>query len=217
MARSYLRQVLKPKPKEHRSVPIPDDLRDSLEQVWQIIQEEERDPDLPIDYGDAIQAGNVYGGRVGKGTRPFVLTYSPPGDADRGKWFLTFHPTEIEDIAEGVLSSLPMYCCTSSDCRCKFREPDELCSHCDYEVDPERGTFVVPEAISRLEALGVRGLSESSSLEDVKRILGQPFRTGGGDVVHGLTVHPWAKFRFGGRKIHVAFWTKSGRIKEVTL
>ena len=212
-----MRRTLKPKPKEQRCVPVPDDLRASLQEVWQVIQEAERDPDLRIDYGDAIQVGHVCGGRFGKEIRPFVLTYYPPGDTDRGRWFLTLHPTEIEDIADGVLSALPLYCCASPECRCKFREPNDHCSYCDYESDPARGTFAVPEAISRLKALGVLGLSEASSLEDVKGILGEPFRTGGGEVVDDRAVHPWAKFRIGGRKIHIAFWTRSGRIKEVTL
>ena len=212
-----MRRLLKPRPKEQRSEPVPDDLRASLREVWQVVQEAARNPDLRIDYGDAIQVGNVCGGWIGKGLRPLVLTYYPPGDADRGRWFLTLHSTEIEDIADGVLSSLPMYGCTSPDCRCKFREPDDHCSNCDYVSEPEGGTFAAREGITRLEALGVRGLLESSSLEDVKGVLGEPFRTGGGDVTGGLTVHPWAKFRIDGRKIHVEFWPKSGRIKAVTL
>ncbi|HEV8603754.1 MAG TPA: hypothetical protein VGQ99_00215 [Tepidisphaeraceae bacterium] len=212
-----MRRILKPKTKERRFVPVPDDLRASLQEVWQLIQDAERDSEVSIDFDDAIQVGSVCGGRVGNEPHPFVLTYDLPGDTDRGRWSLTLHPTEIEDIADGVLTSLPMYCCTSPACRCKFREADEYCFHCDYEEDPNHGTFTFSEAIPHLESLGVRGLSEASTLENAKAVLGEPFKTGGGAVVGGLKIHPWAKFWVGTRKVHIQFWSESGRIKAVTL
>lgn len=210
-------RILKPKPKERKLVPVPDELRTSMKEVAELLRDAERDPDVAIDYDDAIQVGRVCGGRIGKGVRPFVLTYYPADDWERGKWFLTLNPTEIEDVADGTLESILMYCCVSSDCRCKFREPVDHCFYCDYDSDPDRGTFPIPEALARLESLGVNGLSESSTLEDVKATVGEPFRTGGGGVVSGLTIHPWAKFRVGEQVVHVEFWTKSGRIKAVTL
>jgi hypothetical protein len=129
-----LRQ-LRPKPKDRRKVTIPDDLRDSLRDVFELIRQARRDPEINLDFDDAIQVGEVCGGRYGTKQRPFVLTYYPPGDERRGRWFLTLHPTEIEDIADGVMSEITMNCCVSPDCRCKFREGDVPCDLCDYRND----------------------------------------------------------------------------------
>lgn len=45
---------------------------------------------------------------------------------------MTLHRTEIEDIGDGVMTELTLYCCDSRDCRCKFREADDHCFYCDY-------------------------------------------------------------------------------------
>ncbi len=42
------------------------------------------------------------------------------------------HRTEIEDIADGRMTDITMYCCQSPDCRCKFHEENEYCFYCDY-------------------------------------------------------------------------------------
>ena len=73
-----------PKPKDRRKVPIPVELRAALREVFELIQEAKYDPDIVLDFDDAIQVGPVCGGRYGKKPRPYVLTYSPEGDADRG-------------------------------------------------------------------------------------------------------------------------------------
>jgi len=123
---------LQPKQKDRRKVPVPGELRDSLREVYDLILEAKNDPDIKLDFDDAIQVGAVCGGRFGKMQRPYVLTYYPQGDNDKGRWFLTLHRTEIEVIADGRMTDLTMYCCTSADCRCKFREGDEHCFHWDY-------------------------------------------------------------------------------------
>lgn len=124
-----------PKPKERRKVPIPPELRDSLREVFELIQQARKDADIVLDYDDAIQVGAVCGGRYGKKTRPYVLTFYAEGQSDRGRWYLTLHRLEIEDIGDGRMSEITMFCCTSPDCRCKFREEDESCFFCDYEDD----------------------------------------------------------------------------------
>src|SRR5665213_2283329 len=123
---------LQPKPKDRRKVPIPDELRDSLREVFELVQEAKHDPDIHLDFDDAIQVGAVCGGRCGSKQRPFVLTYYPDGDAERGRWFLSLHRTEVEDIADGRMTEITMSCCTSPDCRSKFREAGDYCGHCDY-------------------------------------------------------------------------------------
>lgn len=124
------------KPKDRRAVVIPDDLRDALREVRQLLEDAKNDPDIPLDFGDAIQvAGVLCGGRFGKPKRPFVLTYFPPDRAERGRWYLKLHPLEIEDIADAVMTELVMYCCTSTDCQQKFREAGDHCFFCDYDDD----------------------------------------------------------------------------------
>jgi hypothetical protein len=143
MARRFL-----PKPKEHRKVPIPAELRDSLREVLGLIQQAKHDPEFMLDYDDAIQIGAVCGGRYGEKARPYVLTYFPEGQEKRGRWYLTLHRTEIEDIADGRLTEIMMFCCTSPECRRKFREEKESCLFCDYVDDAETQNLQ-----ARLEAL----------------------------------------------------------------
>lgn len=139
---------LLPKLKERRKVPIPDELRDSLHEVFELIQQAKHDPDIVLDYDDAIQVGAVCGGRYGEKRRPYVLTYFPENEGKRGRWYLTLHRTEIEDISDGRMTEIMMFCCTSPECRCKFREENKNCFFCDYEDDEETRSFQL-----KLEAL----------------------------------------------------------------
>ena len=121
------------KPKERRKVTIPTELRESLNGVHYYIVESLRNGDLAVNYEDAIQVGAVCGGRVGTEDRPYVFTYHPSTDTQHGLWHLTLHLTEIEDIGDGIITDLMMYCCTLPDCGRKFREADDTCEKCDYE------------------------------------------------------------------------------------
>jgi len=120
------------KEKDRRKVPIPAELRESLREAHELIQRAKHDPDIQLGCDDGIQIGAVCGGKFGKKLRPFVLTYFPGGDGERGRWYLTLHRTEIEDIGDGRMTEITMYCCTGPDCRCKFREADDHCFYCDY-------------------------------------------------------------------------------------
>lgn len=125
-----------PRPKDRRKVPIPADLRESLREVFELIRQAKHDPDVRLDYDDAIQVGAVCGGKYGSKQRPYVLTYYPEGNRETDRWFLTLHRTEVEDIGDGTMVEITMYCCVSPDCECKFREADDHCFHCDY-IDEE--------------------------------------------------------------------------------
>jgi len=129
---------LQPKPKDRRKVPIPQELRESLREVFELIEAAKHDPDIELWYDDAIQVGSVRGGRYGKEKRPFVLTYYPREDAERGQWSLTLHRTEIEDIGDGIMTEITMYCCASPNCQCKFREENDHCLHCEDVGDPDQ-------------------------------------------------------------------------------
>jgi hypothetical protein len=134
-ARSPMARRLQAKPKERRKVAIPAELQDSLREVFELIEEAKNDPDINLNYDDAIQVGAVCGGRYGKKPRPYVLTYYPEDDKEKGRWYLTLHGTEVEDIGDRRMTEITMFCCTSPDCRSKFREADEHCFYCDYVDD----------------------------------------------------------------------------------
>jgi hypothetical protein len=123
---------LHPQPKDRRKVPITAELREALAELHELIEQAKHDPDVNLGFDDAVQLPCLCGGMFGRKNRPFVLTYFPTCEADRGRWFLTLHPTEIEDVADGRQTDMLLYCCTSPDCRTKFREADDHCFHCDY-------------------------------------------------------------------------------------
>jgi hypothetical protein len=203
-------------PRDRRKVPIPTELRDSLREVWEMVRQAKNDPDLNWNYGDAIQVGAVCGGRIGDKSRPYVLTYYPEGDKKRGRWFLTLHGTEIEDIADGRMTEITMYCCTLEGCRCKFREAEGFCDHCDKASNPDYARLSIEEALPRLEAIGIRGLSATSTQQDVITLLGQPNKSGGGlDSVIGF-IRPWVKYHLPERQVRFEFGDQ-GQIVGVTL
>jgi len=109
---------LEPKPKDHRQVPIQADLRESLRETFDLIQQAERDPDIMLDHGDAIQVGRV---------RRTVWQAIASLCADLLS--LTLDHTEIEGTGDGRIEQIRLRRCTSPDCRCKFREPND---HCFY-------------------------------------------------------------------------------------
>lgn len=209
---------LQPKPKDRRKVRIPADLRESLHEVFELIQQAKNDPDIILDYDDAIQVGAVCGGRYGKKPRPYVLTYYPEGDRERGLWFLTLHRTEVEDIGDGRMAEITLYCCTSPNCRCKFRESDHHCFYCDYIDDPNYGTFVFPESESKLAQRGVVGLSETSTRDDVVAALGPPEESGGGiePPPHGY-IWPWIKYRRADCQLRFEFNKDLKRIRNIAV
>jgi|GEM_PF-1936219 len=206
-----------PRPKDRRKVSIPAELRDSLREVYELIREAKNDPDINLDFDDAIQVGPLCGGRCGKKPRPYMLTYFPTGDPDRGRWELTLHRTDIEDIGDGRQTEITMYCCTSPECRRKFREANATCFYCDYFEDPHFGTFNFPEAAAKLAERGINGLSEASSRDEVVAALGPPEVSGGGTITAGLGyVWPWIKYRRADCQIHFEFSKESTRTRMVT-
>lgn len=92
---------LQPRPKERRKVAIPAELRESLREVFELIRRAKTDPDIVLDYDDAIQVGAVCGGRYGEkaasvcsdilsggrcGAGPVVSDVAPYRDRGRRGW-----------------------------------------------------------------------------------------------------------------------------------
>ena len=209
---------LQPKDKDRRNVPVPPELRESLREVHELIQEAKRDPDIELGYDDAIQVGAVCGGRFGTKRRPFVLTYYPEGGGERDRWYLTLHRTDIEDIGDGLMTEITLYCCAGPDCRCKFREADDHCFYCDYTDDQNYGTFDFPEAERRLLDRGITDISESSSRAAVIAALGSPDAIGGGtNSPPSGYIWPWITYRRPDCQLRFEFDRVAERVRGVTI
>lgn len=205
------------KRKDYRRVAIPEELRDAMRLAWEMIDQAEIDPDIGLDYDDAIQAPHLCGGRIRPGKRPFVFTYYPTGDEERGRWSLTLNPLEIEDIADGRTIEIAMYCCVAPECRSKFREADQICIFCDFVEDPHYGRFPLADALPRLQELGVGGLAPTSSRADVQQLFGDPVSAGGGIDLPGIGyVRPWIKYSLPAAQLHFEF-EQDGSIHMVNL
>ena len=171
------------------------------------------DPDIALDFDDAIQVAAICGGRVGNVPRPYELTYyASSGD----RWELALSALEIADIADGHMGALVLHCCSDESCDAKFATPDGTCSRCDYFEDSRFGSFVGSEAAARLRDAGV---PESAALtrEGITLSLGEPDATGGGTPLSEKRyVPPWIKYRLEDRQLHIAF-DEEGIVQKVTV
>lgn len=117
-------------------VPVPAGLRDDLREIWDLIRRARRDPDIPLDFDDAIQVERTCGGRCPSDRKRFDLTYYPEGHPHCA-WDLRLHKLEIEDIADGVMTEVALWSCSSPDCDCKSSAPMDRCVHCQRRRVPE--------------------------------------------------------------------------------
>jgi hypothetical protein len=119
---------LQPLEKERRTFHIPQELRDAIREAQFLIGESKRDPDVRVDYDDAIQCECLIGGRVGSKKRPFEFQYYPCADrSSKSQWRLALHPLEIEDIADGFMTELSLFCCKSPNCGHMSMNSDDHC------------------------------------------------------------------------------------------
>jgi hypothetical protein len=206
-----------PKEKERRKVVIPDDLRDAMQDVHYLIGESKRDPDVRVDYDDAIQCGCLIGGRIGSKKRPFEFTYYPDAErSSKSRWHLALHPLEIEDIAHGCLTELTLYCCKTPECGYKSSEPDHFCS-CDYVEDPYFGNIKLAEVDEALRRIGLSEITQHSSRVDIERLLGDPQETGGGEKHPTIGfIWPWIKYRRPDCQLRFEF-QKTGKIRGISI
>ena len=65
------RATITARTEDRRKVPIPAELRESLRQVFELVGQARDDPDIELDYDDAIQTGAVCGARYGSASRPW--------------------------------------------------------------------------------------------------------------------------------------------------
>lgn len=205
-----------PVPKERRKVLIPQELREALREAnWQI-QESKRDPGVRVDYDDAIQFSGLIGGRIGDKRRPFEFTYRHRIGDETGLWHLSFHPLEIEDIADGRMTELLLYCCPTPGCGYCSRDQGHTCQ-CDYVEDVRYGTKEFPAAQGMLDSWGITGLNASSRRADVIAKLGPPTLTGGGEKHEALGyISPWIKYHRADCQLRFSF-AKDNMIRDVSV
>lgn len=208
--------MARPQPREklRERVAIPEDLRESLEEAFSMIRRAKRDPDIQLDYGDAIQTGNLVGGKIGSKERPFEFTYSAEGGS---RWHLAFHRIEIKDIVEQFETELELYSCQSPDCGQKSTSADFLCNDCDYVEEPLKGNLEFPAAQTALKRLGLGSITQNSTQEEVIAELGPPTQSGGGMTSKFLGyVFPWIKYQRTDCQLRFEF-DKEGAIRMVSI
>jgi len=203
---------LQPKAKERRKIAIPADLRDAMKEVLWLVKQAKRDPDVVIDFDDAIQVGPICGGRYQKKPSRFEFRYRPENG---GVWYLDFHTCDIEDIADERLAEITMYCCASPGCGMKFNKAYAHCE-CDYVKDPDFGTFEFPEAAEKLQQRGVVGISQASTRNDVLAALGPPDKVVGNVKSSLGYVWPWITYRRDDCQLRFEFGKKR-RIRNITI
>jgi hypothetical protein len=114
------------------------------------------------------------------------------------------------------MTEIGMHRCSTPDCRCKFREEDQLCFDRHYVPDPEYAHLAMGKALPRLEAMGIMGLTATASRNDVLAALGPPQESGGGarDPFLGY-IKPWVKYHRADSQVRFEFGRR-GQVTAVT-
>ena len=169
-----------------------------------------------MNYGDAIQVLPwLIGGRVGSKKRPFEFTYHIGGERSNC-WHLGLHSLDIEDIADGRMTELTLYCCRTPDCGHKTSDPEFLCN-CDYENDPYFGHIEVADTVEALSRCGITGISETSTKAQIILALGPPKESGCDSYGDAFDhVPPWIKYERNHCQFHFQF-DGSGRLRKLTI
>ncbi len=184
-----------PKPKNKERVTIPSRLREAMQEVRWTIEESERDMDVRVDYGDAIQADSLVGGRIGDDKRPYEFLYYAGEENRDHRWHLALSKLDIDDIAEGFQTELTLYRCQNKACGHTANRPDRLCG-CDYDRDDFFDNYPIARAAEILERLKVPPFDEATTRSEVIAQLGDPTESGGGfkDSTLGY-IHRWIKYQ----------------------
>jgi len=204
---------LQSKPKERRRLPVPLDLKEALTEAFHMIEDSRHDPDVRVDFDDAIQVGKLCGGKVGDKRRPFEFTYYPD-EAVKSRWELSFHVLEIEDIVDGRETELTLFCCTTPSCGFKSNSANGNCN-CDYVEDPFFGSFDFPAAGDKLAHWNLPAFTRSSMRQVIIDALGAPDETGGGYKSDGRTIPIWIKYLRVDCQIHFQF-DRRGHLQMVS-
>ncbi|QDT90277.1 hypothetical protein [Gimesia algae] len=120
-------------PKLQQTVSIPEDFREFMQHVHELIETEDESALMESD--DLLQYERAYGGLMDEGSREYGFTYFPETNAvsnRRPKWELELDAVDIANICEGSKTTFKVWGCQSPDCECLFSNPEETCFYCDY-------------------------------------------------------------------------------------
>src|SRR5262245_25825164 len=81
-----------------------------MAEILQLIKEARRDPDVVLDFDDAIQVDPLCDGRYQRKPSRYELRYRPDDRDDGGWWELDLDHDEIEDIASGWMTVITLHC-----------------------------------------------------------------------------------------------------------
>jgi hypothetical protein len=173
-------------------VPVPDTLREFMADVSDRIRAEDDSATLVSD--DLLQCEQGYGGLSEGGLFEFVFF---PNKQDR--WEFRLLADEIDEIGSGHRTEL----------RVRIKD--------DPSVDPwSLSNLDLPEALAKLESIGVKGLSQQSSRADIIALLGDPGAQGGETPSSGERhAEPWIKYWMPQCQVHFAFF-RSGKLRRVS-
>lgn len=125
------------KEKKLEEVVLPQDLIDWFGLVYRGINR--KDEGTQIESDDCIQYGEdnfAYGGLIDKKKRLFMFTYFPVGSLqNKGSWTFELTENQINDIAQGKLTTLMLWACQHKGCQIKSDKQDRACFYHDYEDD----------------------------------------------------------------------------------
>jgi hypothetical protein len=168
-----------------RSVEVPPTLAADMHEVCTYVDGVAGDPDVSIDFDDAIQIGDLCGGRTKKAEQ-FEFSYYP-GTGET--WLLELGRQQMDDIASGKLAHLTIEVLTSTPA------PGDV-----TVLEQERHPWNLPdlpleEACEKLHALEICDIEPTATRDEVVQCLGEPTHTGGAthDSLLGYT-HPWVKY-----------------------
>jgi hypothetical protein len=173
-------------------VAVPDALREFMADMSNRIRAGDDSATNVSD--DLLQCEHGYGGLSEDGLFNFVFF---PNKQDR--WEFRLLADEIDEIGSGHRTEV------------RVRIND------DPPVDPwSLNNLDLSQGLAKLESIGVKGLSETSSRADVIALLGEPGAQGGDErLPDGRPIEPWIKYWLPQCQAHFAFF-RSGKLRRVS-
>jgi hypothetical protein len=118
-----------PEAKARRRLPVPADLRAFLAAVHRCLESGGR---CGLSGCSREFDGDCANGEWDVDRQWLLVTYFPPAAGVEQKWELRLHPTEVEDIADGVVTELSLWCCQVPGCQSASWDQGGWCHAHDY-------------------------------------------------------------------------------------
>lgn len=115
------------KPKERVVIELPSSFVDFMRDVNQQIADGDKAATI-IESDDLLQCDRVYGGLYDVAGQRFGFRYF---HTDEATWDFDLDAQQIAQIANGSLTSVTLWQCSSAKCGCLYATEDSYCTHCD--------------------------------------------------------------------------------------